>query len=40
MERIDQALESSEAKLHPRNLIPLFRKKRTQGAPQRRVGKK
>lgn len=40
MERIDQALESSEAKLHPRNLIPLFRKKRSQGAPQRRVGKK
>ena len=39
MERIDQVLESSEAKLHPRNLIPLLRKKRSQGAPQRRAGK-
>ena len=40
MERIDQVLESSEAKLHPRNLIPLFRKKRSRGAHQRRVRKK
>lgn len=37
MERMDQALESSEAKLHPRNFIPLFRKKRPTGAPQRRA---